>query len=139
MYCSLLKGKWYYKVSKRMRALVIQSFRNWLIYFLILLNRCSLCENQRRKLIDLQSTLIEAGLDKVVVGEADCCQETELCKSSDRKTMCLPESIIQGSTVLIRNSFGKIRIYFSFHWKLHDIIFHAYLNSRKRYLEPSRT
>ena len=54
---------------------------------------------------------METGLDKVVVGEADCCQETELCKSSDRKTMCMPESIIQGSTVLIQNSFEKIRMY----------------------------
>ena len=33
----------------------------------------------------------------IVVGEADCCQERNLCSSSDRETSCIADDFDQGN------------------------------------------
>ena len=50
----------------------------------------------RSDLTKLQNKLKEAGLTDIVVGEADCCSEFDLCASYDRKTKCFKEEIVQG-------------------------------------------
>ena len=41
----------------------------------------------------------------IVVGEADCCQESDLCSSSDRETSCIVDDFDQGnqSFVTLKN------------------------------------
>ena len=49
-------------------------------------------------LTKLQYKLKEAGLTEIVVGEANCCSETDLCASNEKKSRsrCFIEEMVQG-------------------------------------------
>ena len=49
------------------------------------------------ELSELPDQLKDAGLETIVVGEVDCCKDTDFCSSSDRKTKCLMGEIAQGT------------------------------------------
>lgn len=60
------------------------------------LTRCSECEKRQLELDTLLVKLKESGLSEIVVGEADCCKEIDLCATSDKETKCLKDVIDQG-------------------------------------------
>ena len=53
-------------------------------------------KNKSRLIWDLSEAEKEM-CDNIVVGEADCCQESDLCSSSDRETSCIADDFDQGS------------------------------------------
>ena len=50
----------------------------------------------RENLKNLSRTLKETGIAEVVIAEADCCIETDLCDTLDRKTKCINDEISEG-------------------------------------------
>ena len=46
---------------------------------------------------ELPNKLKDAELESVVVGEVDCCKQSDFCLSSDRKTKCLMGEMAQGT------------------------------------------
>ena len=65
------------------------------IYFYFL--RCDTCTDLREDWNKLLEKLNEMNIGDIVIGEADCCQESDLCSSSDRKTSCILNDFVQGN------------------------------------------
>ena len=47
----------------------------------------------------LSQNLRDDGFDDVAVSQVDCCIETELCDTLDRRTKCIGDKSIQGKDV----------------------------------------
>ena len=62
-----------------------------------MMKRCDDCDQQRLNLRQLSHKLNETGMENVVLAEADCCIETDLCDTLDRKTKCVDEKIAGGT------------------------------------------
>ena len=58
--------------------------------------RCIDCDEVRENLKNLSRTLKETSIAEVVIAEADCCIETDLCDTLDRKTKCINDEISEG-------------------------------------------
>ena len=64
-------------------------------YFLVILftynafQRCDGCKDMQLDWNKLPKKLKDANLVDVIVGEANCCTETDLCASADKKTKCI--------------------------------------------------
>ena len=69
------------------------------------LKSCSKCDELRYNLANLPEKLRETGLEEIVVGEADCCKEYDLCASSDRKSKCFMQDMIKGEFSEYNNYF----------------------------------
>ena len=59
--------------------------------------RCDTCANLRQEWNKLLEKLNDTEIVDIVVGEADCCQERNLCSSSDRETSCIVDNVDQGN------------------------------------------
>ena len=58
--------------------------------------RCTDCDYVRQNLKNLSRTLKETGIAEVIIAEADCCIENDLCDTLDRKTKCINDELSRG-------------------------------------------
>lgn len=69
------------------------------MYRTIILFRCDDCDELRQTWQQLSQNLRDDGFEDVVVSQVDCCIETELCDTSDRRTKCVGDKKLQGKLV----------------------------------------
>ena len=70
------------------------------MYRTIISFRCVDCDELRQTWQQLSQNLRDDGFEDVVVSQVDCCVETELCDTFDRRTKCVGDKNIQGKLVL---------------------------------------
>ena len=58
-----------------------------------ILQRCEQCDELRDTLKKLSQNLKETEMIEVVIAEADCCIETDLCDTTDRTTKCISDQV----------------------------------------------
>lgn len=58
--------------------------------------RCDNCNGLFLNWKELPQSLKDGGMEDVVVAHADCCIETDLCDTSDRRTKCINDKTMTG-------------------------------------------
>ena len=69
--------------------------------------RCNECDELRRNWEELALNLKDSGIENLIVSQANCCIETDLCDTLDLRTKCLNDDIMRGIDLKYNNFIAK--------------------------------